>query len=328
MQLGILVRRAANLDSTWTTLHLAQAALDRGHDVRFMEPGDIEVDDRRQLVARTFGFESAGGITVERMVRALRKREAPRRYLRLDALDVLLMRCAPFDPTIAALGLMAADAGVEVVNDPRGMLRVQHKAWLASLPGVPIPRTLVTRSLAQAQVFFDKHRKPVVVKPARGSGGRAVHFVRRRDPVGFDRAFRAASEALGSDRHVVVQTYLPEAEAGEKRLVWMDGTLLGGYLRTRAPGEFRHNLKQGGEAVRTTISASDERVSEALSPHLIAAGIRLAGLDLIGEHLVEVNTVNPGGSYHADRLHGTDVSGRIIEGLMGTPLRRTLQGPA
>jgi len=317
VQLGIVVTRAAMMDATWTTIHIARAALDRGHAVRFIEPWDLEVDDRRRAVARAYGFEPPGPGT-DRMVRMLRKRDAARRYLRLDSLDVLLLRSSPFDLTIAAFAAMAQAAGVDVVNDPAAMLRVQHKGWLASLPDVPIPPTLVTRSLAQAQLFYEKHRKPVIIKPARGSGGRSVHLVRKRDAVGLDRAFRAAQVGGG---HVVVQTYLPAAEHGEKRIIWMDGEILGGYLRTRAPGDFRHNLKQGGQAVATTITSGERAVVDRLTPHLQETGLRLAGLDLIGEHLVEVNAVNPGGSFHADRLHGTDVSGHIVEKLLGSPVR-------
>jgi glutathione synthase len=52
-----------------------------------------------------------------------------------------------------------------------------------------------------------------------------------------------------------------------------------------------------------------------LSAHLIAAGVRLAGVDLIGNHVIEVNALNPGGAFHADRLHHSDVAGGIIERL-------------
>lgn len=312
MQLGIVVSRAATLDVTWTTIHIAIAALARGHEVRFIEPWDLEVNDRRQLIARSHGFRDPG-LTARRMVQALRRRTALRQYLRVDTLDALLLRSSPFDTTLAALAMIAESQGVAVVNSPAAMLQVQHKSWLASLPDVDIPPTLITRSRAQAAMFYDKHRKPVVVKPARGSGGHGVTLVQRRDPIGLERAFRAAQTGTG---HVVVQTVVAGADAGEKRLVWMDGDILGGYLRTQAPGEFRHNLKQGGEAVPTAITPHDHAVVGALSPHLRRAGIRLAGIDLLGGKLLEINVVNPGGSFHADRLHGTDVSGQIVDRLL------------
>jgi glutathione synthase len=306
--LGIAISRATSMDATWTTVHVARAALARGHKVRFIEPWDFEVDVRGQLTARTHAFDPPV-VDADTIIRKLHHRTAARRYLRIDALDVLLMRCAPLDPTLLAFATMAKDLGVEVANDPDALIRVSHKAWLAGLPDVPTPPTLVTQSSGQAQLFYEKYRRPVVVKPARGSGGHNVWFVRRRDPQGFDNAF---AEARGYGDHVVVQVYLDEAENGEKRIVWMDGEVLGGYLRRRAPGEFRHNLKQGATAEPTTITPTELGVVARLTPHLRRAGLRLAGIDMIGAYVIEVNALNPGGAFHADRLHQSDVSGSIV----------------
>jgi glutathione synthase len=309
--LGIAISRATSMDATWTTVHVARAALARGHRVRFIEPWDFEIDVRGQFTARTHAFDPPA-IDAETIVRKLHQRQAMRRYLRVDTLDVLLLRAAPLDPTLLAFATMAKDLGVEVVNDPHALIRVGHKAWLAGLADVPTPPTLVTQSAAQAQLFYEKYRRPVVVKPSRGSGCHGVTFVRRRDPQGFDTAF---ADARGYGDHVVVQVYLEEAEQGEKRIVWMDGEVLGGYLRRRAPGEFRHNLKQGATAEPTTITPTELGVVARLTPHLRRAGLRLAGIDLIGAYVIEVNALNPGGAFHADRLHDSDVSGSIVERL-------------
>ena len=137
--------------------------------------------------------------------------------------------------------------------------------------------------------------------------------VRPHDQTGFDRAFRAITDRQAG--YAVVQAYLPEANEGEKRLVWLDGRVLGGYLRRRAPGEFRHNLKRGGLAEPVTVSDEDLQVVEALNPPLLAAGIRLAGLDLIGGHLIEVNALNPGGTFHTDRLNGSHLADTVIAAL-------------
>jgi glutathione synthase len=95
----------------------------------------------------------------------------------------------------------------------------------------------------------------------------------------------------------------------------LDGALIGGYLRRRAPGEFRHNLKRGATAEATTVSDSDRQVVEPLTPHLLRAGVRLAGLDLIGPWLVEVNALNPGGAFHTDRWSGTQLASQIVTAL-------------
>lgn len=308
MRVGIVITRAASIDATWTTLALARAALDRGHEVRLIERADLEIDAKGRLIGRAFAFDPPGP-TVDRMAEDLQLRLADRRFVDLERLDFVLLRSAPLSPDLVAFAQLLRDRGVRVVNDPDGLTRASSKAWLASLPDVPTPPTLVTRSPASASVFYRQQRRGAVIKPARGQGGRAVHFVPPGQISRFDEAFE---ECRRSDGHVVVQAYLPAAERGEKRLLWLDGAILGGYLRTRAPGEFRHNLKQGGQASPAQVSDEERALLAPLTPHLLGAGIRFAGLDLIGRHLIEVNAVNPGGTFHTDRLTGSTHANTVI----------------
>ncbi|MFT4625992.1 MAG: glutathione synthase [Myxococcota bacterium] len=314
MRIGIAITRAASIDTTWTTVHLAVAALELGWSVRFIEPWDFEVAADRRLIARAHAFEPDRGVTVEAMAAALSGRRATRRFVDVARLDVLLLRAAPLRPTVISLAMMAQAYGVRVVNDPAGLLRVSHKAWLASQPSAHIPPSLVTRSRAAAQLFYESQGDGVVVKPARGSGGRAVHKVAAGSPEDMDEAFDGAT--LVGDGYVVIQRYLTEADDGEKRLLWLDGELIGGYLRQRAEGEFRHNLKRGGIAVPTEVTAADKRAARSITPALRQAGIRFAGLDVIGGYLIEVNALNPGGTYHTDRLSGTRLSRTVLARLV------------
>ena len=313
MKLGFAITRAASIDETWTTVHLARAALDRGAQVRFIEPWDYEVDANGRLIARASSFDAP--TDAASMADALQQRTAPRRYVDMRRLDLLLMRAAPLDTSVLAFALLAQGLGVRVVNDPAGLLQVTHKSWLAALPDQRTPPSVVTRSKASAELFVAAQPGGVVVKPARGSGGKGVTYVAPRATGALTLAFDTAAEA--GDGYVVVQRYLEEADGGEKRLVWLDGEVIGGYLRRRAPGEFRHNLKRGATAEPTDVDAAERDAVARLSPHLLRAGIRLAGLDLIGGWLVEVNALNPGGAFHADRLSGTHLADRIITRLCG-----------
>jgi glutathione synthase len=321
MRIAIAITRAASVDETWTTVHLARAALSAGHSVRFVEPWDYEVDARGQLVARAHAFDPPV-IEAHELVAQLRNRRARRCYVDVAGVDLMLVRASPLDPTLLAFLQLAEERGVVVINEPRGMLAVAHKAWLQSRRDVPVPAGIVTRSHGTAIVFFRRTGTGgVVVKPARGSGGRAVSLVADGDLPGFDNAFRAATRV--GDGYVVVQEYLAAADEGEKRIVWLDGESIGGYLRRRAPGEFRHNLKRGGVAEPTDVTAAERVAIAALTPHLLRAGIRLAGLDLIGEYVIEVNALNPGGTFHADRVSGSHLADTIIARLTaGAPEAR------
>lgn len=309
MRIVFAITRAASVDETWTTVHLARLALLRGHAVRFVEPWDFEIDTAGRLVARAHAFDAPA--SADDIANALVFRRADRRYVDIERTDLMLLRAAPLDVDVLTFAELAKDRGVEVINDPSGLVRVGHKGWLASLPDVPSPPTVVTRSRSSAQMFYASQPFGVIVKPARGSGGRNVSRVPPFAGALLDEAFDLAR--LVSDGYVVVQAYVHDAELGEKRLVWLDGSIVGGYLRRRAPGEFRHNLKRGGQAEPTEITATDRQIGRVLAPHLLAAGVRLAGLDVIGNTVIEVNALNPGGAFHADRLCGTSVGEQILD---------------
>ena len=312
MRIGVVVTRASNIAPTWTTAHIIQAACARGHAVRLIEPWDFEVDPRGHLIARAWAFD-APFEDRQRFCDALLRRDARRCYLEVAQLDLLLLRINPMDTAVLTFASLAEGLGVPVLSPPVALLKTSHKGYLATLPAAARPRTLVTRSSATIGAFAEEFRDGVVIKPARASGGRGVRWVRPghpRQPLGEVREARG----LG-DGYLVVQEYLPAAADGEKRLVWLDGQILGAYLRRRAPGEFRHNLAQGSLPEPTTPDDRDRELVALVTPHLRRDGVWFAGLDIIGGQLVEVNTLNPGGVHLIDLFSGGDLQGEILRWL-------------
>lgn len=314
MRLGIAITRASNVDASWSTAHIALAALEAGFQVRFIEPWDYEVDRAGRLVARAHAFDPGEVDTREELCQRLQRRSARRRFVELARLDTLLVRINPLDTAVLTWAMHAELHGVPVLNPPLAALLTSHKGWLASLKDVPRPATLVTRSRAAMQVFGMDYPEGVIVKPARSSGGKGIAWVRHGREHELDVAIDQA-RAIG-DGYVVVQQYLPEAEEGEKRLVWLDGHFLGGYVRQRAPGEFRHNLKRGGLPENLPHDEEDQRLLDKLTPHLRQQGIWFAGIDVIGRRVVEINTLNPGGLHLVSEFSKQDLAKPIIASLL------------
>ena len=69
------------------------------------------------------------------------------------------------------------------------------------------------------------------------------------------------------------------------------------YCLARIPqgGEVRGNLAAGGKGVAQAISERDREIAQALGPVLAQRGLLLVGLDVIGEHLTEINVTSPTG---------------------------------
>jgi glutathione synthase len=313
MRLVIAISRTSTLEAYYTTVHIAYEALLAGHPVRIVEPWDFEIDASGRLITRAHALDGAPEDR-QALVEMLANRRAVRRYVELTPADILLLRVNPLDPGVLAFAQLAKLGGVVVHNDPTTLMLTGHKGYLATLEGVARPATLVTRSRATARLFAEEQRHGVITKPARSSGGRGVSLVRRpRKLQGFDSAFDAARR-LG-DGYVVVQEYLPGAADGEKRLVWLDGQVIGGYLRGRAPGDFRHNLARGGSPQECAITPAEHQIVAHISPYLIRDGVWLAGLDVIDDRIVEVNTLNPGGVHYGDTLNGTHMARDIVRHL-------------
>ncbi len=326
MRIGIAITRASNIEVTWTTTHIIVGLLASGVGVRLIEPWDFEVDAKGQLVARAYALDPRDkGWSRNQVCTVLHTRRARRCFVALKSMDLMLVRINPMDTAVLTWCLRAESQGVPVLNSPRALLMTSHKGWLASLPDVPKPPTLVTRARGTAHAFFSDYPQGVVVKPARASGGKNIYRVAHKHHQDMDRALDEVQKV--GDRYAVVQAYLPQADQGEKRLLWLDGKLLGGYLRERAPGEFRHNLKQGAKPHPIELSDADNAICEALNPHLIDAGVWLAGIDVIGEKVVEVNTLNPGGLHLAQSFSpDRDLVAPLVQSL----LRRIgpISGPA
>jgi len=320
MRLVIVISRTSTLEAYYTTVHIAYEALLAKHPVRIVEPWDFEVDSAGRLVTRAHALDAAPPDR-EALVELLANRRALRRYVELTPADTMLLRVNPLDPAVLAFAQLAQLAGVAVHNDPNTLMLTGHKGYLATLDGVERPATMVTRSRATARLFAEDQVHGVVIKPARASGGRGVSLVRQ---LGQDRAFDVAFDAARriGDGYVVVQEYLPGAAAGEKRLVWLDGEVIGGYLRSRAPGDFRHNLARGGSPQACAITSQEHALVADISPFLIRDGVWFAGLDVIDGRIVEVNTLNPGGVHYGDTLNGTQMAARIVRHLEGEHARR------
>jgi glutathione synthase len=295
MLIGMIISSAVVIRPTWTTAHLAQAALEDGHRVRFIEAHDVEVTGQGRLVTRAYVLDSPCKDATE-LANKLRTNQLTRRYIEVATLDMMLLRANPLTNSVMSIALMAQDRGVRVINDPAGMARTRSKAWLATLTDVPKPLTLVTTEPASATLFAENQPHGVVIKPSLGSGGRGVRLV--LDPRKVNRTFTEVRCQVPGP--VVIQAYIPEADLGEKRVFWVDGEVVGTYLRTRAPGVLQHNVQQGGTPVATELSDSDIAICESIGPHLKRNGIVIAGLDIIGSALIECNTVNPGGIYYAE----------------------------
>jgi glutathione synthase len=103
----------------------------------------------------------------------------------------------------------------------------------------------------------------------------------------------------------MVQTYLPAAKAGDKRIILLDGQPIGAVNRLSSGSDFRNNMATGGTVAQTTITSREREICAQLTPKLRQDGLAFVGIDVIGGYLTEVNVTSPTGIREIDRLDGT-----------------------
>jgi glutathione synthase len=117
-------------------------------------------------------------------------------------------------------------------------------------------------------------------------------------------------------RNAIVQALIPEIyDEGDKRILLVDGELLGVVGRVPSKGDLRSNVHVGGSAAPAEMSDADRKIVETIRPRLIADRLFFVGLDVIGGKLIEVNVTSPTLIQQMSRLCGANLSVKVIDRL-------------
>lgn len=324
MRIGFVVNDIAGETAGYTTTLMAREALARGHEVLYLplDAFSLGGDDAIAGHARRPPREAAG--SPEALVAALHE-AAPER-IGLAGLDVLMLRNDPAEdvgerPWARLAGVsfarFAAEAGVIVLNDPDGLARNLDKLALEHYPAEIRPRSLVARDIDEVRAFADETEGAIVIKPLAGSGGRNVFMVRDEDRTNLKPMVRA----ILAEGYVLAQEALPEAAGGDVRLFLMNGRILecdgraAALRRIPKGGETRANISQGAGVEPVEVSDGMRRLADLVRPRLVADGLFLVGLDVVGEKLLEINVFSPGGLGRLAAAGGPDAAPAIVDAL-------------
>ncbi|PIT14419.1 glutathione synthase [Snodgrassella alvi] len=226
----------------------------------------------------------------------------------LNRFDAVIMRTdPPFDMQYlyaTQLLTLAAKQGAYVYNSGQAMRDFNEKLAILDFPEFTAP-TLVTTHAADVRAFLNEHQD-IIIKPLDGMGGMGIFRLKQNDPnIGsiLEMLMRLDS------RTIMAQRYIPEIVHGDKRILIIGGKVVP-YALARIPqqGETRGNLAAGGRGVAQPLSERDLQIAETLAPELVRRGILLAGLDVIGDYLTEINVTSPTGFQEITKQTDCDVA--------------------
>ncbi len=291
-----------------TTFAMMREAQRRGHTVAVCLPQDLVWQRGSQVTARVQDIVLTGDSTNWFQAQPLRSAA-------LTAFDAVLMRKdPPFDSEyFYATHLLeqAEREGARVFNKPRALRDHPEKLAIMEFSQFIGP-TLVTRDPRDIQRFHAEHGD-IILKPLDGMGGMGIFRV---GPDGLN--LGSITETL--NRHgaqsVMVQKFLPEITEGDKRVLVIGGKPVP-FCLARIPqgSEVRGNLAAGGKGVARPLSARDWEIAEALGPVLHSRGLLLAGVDVIGDCVTEINVTSPTCFQEIYDQTGCDVAFLFIDAL-------------
>jgi len=309
----------------YTTTVLAHQAAMRGHSVCYITPYDfvLRPDDTLWVHARRLPKRKYKDR--EEFFATLKSPKTKVEAIDIAEVDVLMLRN---DPSIDAetpwamevgilFGREAVKRGVIVLNDPDSLGRAINKLYFQTFPVEARAETLITKHESDIKAFAKEHRGNIILKPLQGSGGAGVFKLETGQKTNLNQII----EAIGRDGYIIAQAYVPAAKKGDIRFFLMNGRplQLGGKFaalrRVASPDDIRSNIHAGGKAEAVEIGETELRVAEMIRPKLIADGMFLVGIDIVGDKILEVNVFSPGNLNSCSRLAGVDFSVPIIEAI-------------
>ena len=108
----------------------------------------------------------------------------------------------------------------------------------------------------------------------------------------------------------VDQVMSPLPDGPPRRFRWR-----GRFYRVAAADDIRSNIHAGGKAEKVDIGATELAVAELIRPKLMADGMFLVGVDIVGDKILEVNVFSPGNLDSCSKLAGVDFSVTVLEAI-------------
>lgn len=284
IQLDALDRLDAETD---TTILLMRAAHRRGHRLFLYQPADL----RWRNDGMGGSVQATGCAVLDWAEAAPLPKLATPSILSLDQTDIVLMRQEPpFDMAYitATYLLELLPPKVLVINAPQAVRDAPEKLFIARYPDL-LPPTLISQDPTAIMEFRAQHGS-LVLKPLYGFGAGGISLLHADAPPALLKNFCQEQNGLP----FIAQKFLPEVAAGDKRIILLNGQIIGALNRVPLPGNFLANLRVGGKPEATSVTEAEAALVQRFAADLTAMGIILAGIDVIGNYVTEINVTCPG----------------------------------
>lgn len=314
MKLAFIIDPIHQLDPGHdTSVALMEAAQVLGHEVWVTQANLLSVlEGKAWAVLERLQLKPVQLVEGRWVVEPAWYQLSDRSFAPLEDMDAVFMRT---DPPVTTPYLYATyildyinPAKTLVVNAPQGLRAANEKMYALQFTKV-IPETIVSADKQVIRQFVEK-KGAAILKPLGNKAGEGILYL---EP--GDRNFNSVVElsTLQGRVPIMIQTYLPAAKEGDKRIILLNGKPIGALNRLSAGSEFRNNMAAGGTVAKTEITQQEQVICTEVAQALLKDGLFFVGIDVIGGYLTEVNVTSPTGIREIDRLEGSRLGEQVIE---------------
>ncbi|MDA8563187.1 hypothetical protein N9L06_01920 [Mariniblastus sp.] len=308
MRVFVVVNQVNEISFRQTTALLVAALVRKNHEVWLANVDAISVaafDGQSTVYARAIKLPHSANCQSEQ-VESFAQLATASCLQQIEPGDLVMIRTNPgrdiartqIHESFLHLCITAKATGIRVVNSPEHLRYFASKSSLVSVDPKYRPAMVVSSDLLQIIEFINNAPDDCIAKPLFGSRGENVIRVSKSSD-----DLEAMLEATFGSTTLVVQQFVNADHVGDKRVVVVGGEILqvdghiAGIERQPATDDFRANLHAGGSAHPLSLSKDAVAAAQYAAKLLNQHGIWLAGVDLIGDKIIEFNVFSTGGLY-------------------------------
>ncbi len=288
-------------DSTFAILLEAQ---NQGHEIYYYLPKTLSLSDEGCVKANVHTIKLQNKIGDHCKITASKLDD-------LTNYDVILVRQdPPFDMNYitSTYLLEKIQDQVKIINNPSEIRNCPEKIFVTNFAKF-IPPTLITSDLNQVKEFREKH-KEIIIKPLYGAGGDGVFYLKEND-----KNINVLTDVMNRfyKAPFIVQKFIKEVEKGDKRVLLLNGEVIGAVNRISKKDDIRSNFHAGGVAQKTTLNEREELICKEIGIELKKRRLIFVGIDIIGDFVTEINVTSPTGIHEINYLNNTKIEEKIIK---------------
>ena len=196
-----------------------------------------------------------------------------------------------------------------VLNSPVALMQFNEKVLGYNLSKPKIP-TVIGNNIKEIKKLLTEYNE-IVLKPINLMAGNGIIKIKNKKD-----SDKVIKEYLRKYKIAVAQKYLAAIKNGDNRIIVYNGIIEKNILTRYPPrNDFRANIIFGGDYEINQIQKKYIPLIEEIAAFLKYHGIFIAGIDMIGKYITEINITSPTGIQQIGNGLSMKVANQILKSI-------------